>query len=96
MLVDVPVDLVEALLLTAVRALDDPVDVPTAQAAVSALALMVEQWETNENDDEYEPELVPTKDPDTCGHPEAWQLNDDTMMCRSCGATKDEWGWVLL
>jgi hypothetical protein len=95
-IVDVDEELLTAQLVTAIKALEDPIDPATARAALTAVAIMVDHWENLSGEDDggveeadlLPPPLVATKDPTTCGHPNIYNLPSQ-IMCVSCGASQN-------
>jgi hypothetical protein len=69
----------------------------SAKAAANALFVMIEAWDLGSvpgDEDDEDGQRPATKDPETCGHPQHFNLPGQTM-CASCGASQFEdrsWG----
>lgn len=91
-------ELFTAQLVTAVKALEDPVDLDTARAALTAVVIVANRLieEEGEGEDEDEGEVrVATQNSATCGHPNIYLLSAQTM-CSSCGASQnDDESWSV-
>ena len=93
-------ELFTAQLVTAVKALEDPVDVDTARAALTAVVIvanrLIEEEVEGEVEGEGEGEMrIATQNSDTCGHPNIYLLSAQTM-CSSCGASQnDDESWSV-
>jgi hypothetical protein len=69
--------------------------IKASRAAVAAVCVVVEE-DKDWNPDGNEEEPIATDDPETCGHPDVWELPGQ-RMCRSCGCTQtDDGSWKML